>query len=166
MQKEQTQKFYDETNENASSERSVKQKSPKKPKQNDIYCKLVLEHLLVTFKLSWIIWEVWEKWMRLREGMELLLMKSMSSLSLLFQVCFLNITETYFSTTPTLSIHPSIWVQCTYQGLILPPKILRSNFFPDKSENFEPSIFLDKSKKIGCNCLVQLAGQISESNIQ
>ena len=34
------------------------------------------------------------------------------------------------------------------------------------SENFELSIFLDKSKKIGSNFLVQLASQISENNIQ
>ena len=53
-----------------------------------------------------------------------------------------------------------------FLGLILPTKILRSKFILNKSENFEPSIFLDNSEKIGSNFLVQLAGQISENNIK
>ena len=39
-------------------------------------------------------------------------------------------------------------------------------FIVDNSENFEPSNFLEKSKKISSDFLVQLAGQISENKIQ
>ena len=48
-----------------------------------------------------------------------------------------------------------------YQQKISDPIFLRDN-----SENCEPSNFLNKSEKIGSSFLVQLAGQISEINIQ
>ena len=51
------------------------------------------------------------------------------------------------------------------QGLILPAKNLRSNAFLGKSENFEPSIFWEKSKKNWVQ-FFGAAGQISENNIQ
>ena len=52
-------------------------------------------------------------------------------------------------------------------GLILPTKILKSKFFFwINLKILNPQIFWDKSEKIWCNLLVQLAGQISENNIQ
>ena len=53
------------------------------------------------------------------------------------------------------------------QGLILPTKILRSEFFfRINLKILNPQIFLEKSEKIRSDFLVQLAGQISENKIQ